>query len=130
MPGPIHHTAASEVKTAHGQTEGMVRQSAITNLSDKLCGLVMRAEPKTSSAVHHHGSQDTIVYVVSGHGALLWEDGSQRTPLNPGDWAYIPAGKEHQEVNDGDEELILSIVRSGSVPETVNLTGWRGQIVP
>ncbi len=70
----------------------------------------MRAQPHTASAVHHHGSQDTIVYAVSGHGSLVTSsndsDGDTRHDLKPGDWALIPAYREHQEVNDGEDEAV------------------------
>jgi uncharacterized RmlC-like cupin family protein len=59
----------------------------------------MRAAPHSSSAIHHHGSQDTIVYAVSGSGAIVSEAGQTRQPLEAGDWAIIPAYREHQEVN-------------------------------
>ena len=37
----------------------------------------------------------------------------------------IPANREHQEVNDGDEEVVWVIVRSPqSTPVVVNLGGW------
>lgn len=74
-----------------------------------------------------------IVYAVSGTGAIasLDEHGNeQKQTLNPGDWALIPANREHQEVNDGDEEVVWVIVRApGGVPEVVNLTGWKGEVV-
>lgn len=86
---------------------------------------------RSQSAVHHHGAQNTIVYAMSGSGgALVSENGEKRQPLEPGDFALIPAGEEHQEVNDGDEEIVWIIVRSGSTPEVVNLTGWGGEVVP
>jgi uncharacterized RmlC-like cupin family protein len=96
----------------------------------------MRAQPHSASAVHHHGGQDTIVYAVSGHGSLVSssagsrkDDGSQfgdvRQDLNPGDWALIPAYREHREVNDGDEEAVWVIVRApGGIPVVENLDGW------
>lgn len=110
----------------------------------------MRAQPHSSSAVHHHGDQDTlvsswlrgtpmtdinrcvrIVYAVSGRGSIasLDEEGNeQKRILNPGDWALIPANREHKEVNDGDEEVVWVIVRApGGTPEVVNLTEWKGE---
>ena len=85
----------------------------------------MRAQPHSSSAVHHHGEQDTIVYAVSGRGAIVSEGGERRQDLEPGDWALIPAGMEHQEVNDGAEEVVWVICRSpGRAPVVVNLGGW------
>lgn len=48
----------------------------------------------------------------------------QRVDLKPGDWALIPAYAEHQEINDGDEEVVWVIVRSGPVPIVENLKAW------
>lgn len=93
----------------------------------------MRALPHSASAVHHHGPQDTVVYAVSGHGSLISSSGKTkegpfgdvRQDLGPGDWALIPAYREHQEVNDGDEEVVWVIVRAPQgIPVVVNLKGW------
>ena len=84
----------------------------------------MVAKPHSSSAVHHHGDQDTIVYALSGHGAVVSEGGKKRQVLAPGDFALIPAGAEHQEVNDGDDDVTWIITRSGKEPEVTNLDGW------
>ena len=84
----------------------------------------MIAKPHSSSAVHHHGEQDTIVYAAAGHGAVISERGKKRQELDPGDFALIPAWTEHQEVNDGDEEVTWIITRSGGSPVVVNLEGW------
>lgn len=81
------------------------------------------------------------MYAVSGHGAIVTaesrsNDGASgagevdviRQDLTPGDWALIPAFREHQEVNDGDEEVVWVIVRApGGVPVVENLSGWGGQ---
>jgi len=85
--------------------------------------------------VHHHGGQDTIVYAVAGHGSLVCSSspapvhhGDTKVTLQLGDWALIPAYREHQEVNDGEEPLVWALVRApGGAPETVNLAGWCGK---
>ena len=84
----------------------------------------MIAKPHSSSAVHHHGEQDTIVYAVRGHGTVVSEGGKKRQDLSPGDFALIPAYAEHQEVNDGDEEVTWIITRSGRKPVVENLDDW------
>ena len=124
MPEPVRYCAASDVKTGHGQTEGMTRQTALVEVAPNICGTLMRAHPHSASAVHHHGEQNTIVYAVSGQGAVVSEDGKKKQVLKAGDWALIPAFAEHQEVNDGDEEVVWVIVRSGKVPDVQNLQGW------
>ncbi len=84
----------------------------------------MIAKPHSSSAIHHHGDQDTIVYAVCGRGVVVSEGGKRRQILEAGDFALIPAHTEHQEENDGDEEVTWVITRSGRTPVVLNLTGW------
>lgn len=84
---------------------------------------------------------DTIVYAVSGRGAIVSENGKKRQELAPGDFAFIPSyvrtvfikyiknihsskQAEHQEVNDGDEEVKWIITRHGRSPIVHNLDGW------
>ncbi len=129
QPVYVARGAALAASGAAGQTEGMTRQDAIVGRCAGICATRMVAGPRSASAVHHHGAQDTVVYAVSGRGAVVSEGGARRVDLAPGDYALIPAYSEHQEVNDGDEEVIWAIVRSGHVPEVVNLSGWGGQPV-
>ena len=124
MAAPVEVTKASEVYINIGQTEGMIRHGAIIDKSDKICASVMIAEPHSSSAIHHHGEQDTVVYCVRGRGAVVSEGGKKRQVLEKGDFALIPAHAEHQEVNEGDEEVEWIITRSGRVPVVENLDGW------
>lgn len=37
MPEPVHVTRAADIKTSDGQTDGMIRQGAIVDKSDKVC---------------------------------------------------------------------------------------------
>jgi len=145
MPGEVQVTKSTELSEGTGQTEGMIRKGAIVGKSDKICGSVMIAKPHTSSAIHHHGEQDTIVYAASGHGTIITNpsstnpsdisfthaasssSGIKRHDLAPGDFALIPAYAEHQEVNDGEEEVVWIITRSGGTPVVVNLEGWGGK---
>ncbi|GAW18484.1 hypothetical protein ANO14919_079600 [Xylariales sp. No.14919] len=126
---PVHVTKGTSLAPSGGQTEGMERSNAIVDKCAGICATSMLARPHTASAVHHHGAQDTIVYAVRGRGAVVSEGGARRVHLEPGDYALIPAFMEHQEVNDGDEDVVWSIVRSGRVPEVVNLSGWGGEPV-
>ncbi|KAI9815984.1 MAG: hypothetical protein M1827_001976 [Pycnora praestabilis] len=104
----VHVTKASEVDASTGgQTEGMIRQGAIINKSDKA------------------STSDTIIYAASGHGTVVsGPNGCNRQKLSPGDFALIPAYAEHQELNDGDEEVTWIITRSGRSPVVENLEGW------
>ncbi|KAL6716532.1 hypothetical protein ACLMJK_006099 [Lecanora helva] len=124
MAAPVEVTRSTELQTNTGQTEGMIRKGAIIDKSDSISASIMIARPHTSSDIHHHGEQDTIVYCVRGRGAVLSEGGRKRQVLEKGDFALIPAHAEHQEVNDGDEEVEWIITRSGRVPIVENLKGW------
>lgn len=141
MPREVQIVKSTDIETSTGQTEGMIRQGAIVDMSDKVCASsrvccfsnnpyslkppsVMIAKPHSSSAVHHHGEQDTIVYAAAGHGTVVSEGGRKRQDLAPGDFALIPAFAEHQEVNDGDEQVTWIITRSGRVPIIENLGKW------
>lgn len=70
------------------------------------------------------------MYAVSGNsGFIVWEDDKSgekvKTAVKPGDWALIPAWREHQEVNEGEEEVVWVIVRApGGEPVVENLGGW------
>jgi uncharacterized RmlC-like cupin family protein len=62
---------------------------------------------------------------------MLTLAGNKRHDLSPGDWAIIPAWAEHQEANDGDEEVVWVIVRGpGGTPVVENLTQWGESKVP
>ncbi len=121
---PVTVTKADSLKESGGQTEGMIRQNALVNLTDGICASRMIAKPHSGSAVHHHGEQDTVVFAFSGHGTIVSEGGKKKQQLAPGDYALIPAWAEHQEVNEGDEDVVWCIVRSGREPTVVNLEGW------
>ncbi|KAJ4992664.1 cupin domain-containing protein [Stagonosporopsis vannaccii] len=125
MPGEVKVKKSSEITSPSGpQSDGMERIPAIVDMSDQICGTVMLAKPHSASAIHHHGEEDTIVYAVSGRGAIVSENGKKRQELAPGDFALIPAYAEHQEVNDGDEEVKWIITRGGRDPIVHNLDGW------
>ena len=117
-------TKSSSLQTSGGQTEGMIRSNALTNLTDGICASRMIAKPHTASAVHHHGEQDTVVFAFSGHGTIVSDGGKKKERLEPGDFALIPAFAEHQEINESDEDVVWSIVSSGREPKVVNLEGW------
>ncbi|KAI1876248.1 hypothetical protein JX265_000505 [Neoarthrinium moseri] len=127
---PVRLAKGSSLTVSGGQTEGMQRANAIAGVCDGICASRMVAAPHTASAVHHHGAQDTVVFCAAGSGgAIVSEGGRRRAGLEPGDFCLIPAYMEHQEVNDGDDELVLCVVRSGRSPCVVNLDGWDGDVV-
>jgi uncharacterized RmlC-like cupin family protein len=101
------------------------KHSAYSIRANARASEVMTAAPHSSSGVHHHGSQDTIVLALRGIGAIVTDAGKTKQYLSPGDWALIPGGCDHQEANEGDEEVVWAIIRGGNEPQVVNLDGWR-----
>ncbi|USW48396.1 Putative rmlC-like cupin domain superfamily, rmlC-like jelly roll protein [Septoria linicola] len=126
---PVLVTPSSSLSKSGSQTSGMIRQNALVNVCDDICASRMIAKPHSSSAIHHHGSENTIVFAFSGHGTIVSEGGKKKQHLAPGDFALIPAYAEHQEVNESDEDVVWAIVRSGKEPIVVNLEGGWGSSV-
>jgi len=126
IPGKVQVRKGADIKTPDGpQTDGMTRMPVFVDISDQLSGTVMVAKPHTSSSVHHHGEEDTIVFASKGRGAIIsGPNGEKRQELAPGDFALVPAYTEHQEVNDSDEDVVWIITRSGRNPVVHNLGGW------
>jgi uncharacterized RmlC-like cupin family protein len=49
---------------------------------------ILRAEPNTTSPVHHHGHVETVVYIVAGRGQLRWGNRLEHeVDLEPGNSA-------------------------------------------
>ena len=109
------------------QTSGMQRLAAVSNAlvgSEALWAGVMLAEPDTTSAVHHHGPLETVVYVLAGQGKVRWGKWLQHeADLEPGDFLFIPPYVPHQESNPSPSQATQwVVVRSGREAVVVNLT--------
>jgi uncharacterized RmlC-like cupin family protein len=110
------------------QSAGILRLAAINSelsSSSHICGGVMIAQPHTASSVHHHGDQETIIYVLAGSGQVRWgRYGECSETVRPGDFVFIPAQLPHQELNPSAETVTWVVVRSGPQPLVVNLPGF------
>lgn len=131
MPSEVQITKASDLEAQRdGKDAAMIRQGAVIGKSDRMCASVLIAKPHCSSAVHHHGEQETIIYAASGKGILVTSSGADEEPkrheLSAGDFAFVPPWTEHQEINDTDENVVWVLIRSGPEPVVVYLTGWGG----
>jgi quercetin dioxygenase-like cupin family protein len=67
----------------------------------------------TLAAAHTHETEEEILYILSGEGAII--AGEQETRLEPGVAVFIPSGLAHQIRADGDEPLKLVTVFSPPV---------------
>jgi len=109
------------------QTTGMRRLAAISQFlvgSESLWAGIMLAEPDTASSVHHHGSLETVVYVLSGPSKVRWGSHLEHeVDLEAGDFVFIPPYMPHQEINPSpDQPNQWVVVRSGPEAIVVNLT--------
>lgn len=50
------------------------------------------------------------------------DGGKKRVEVEEGDFVLIPAWMEHQEVNDGDQDVVWAIVRSGRKPRVTDFS--------
>ena len=70
-------------------------------------------EPGDRVRRHSHPYEEAY-YVISGRGRMYLEGVDEEIELVPGRAVYVPAGRVHGQVNDGDEQL--SILCSLSPP--------------
>ena len=68
-------------------------------------GKIMRGslEPGASIGLHTHTTSSEIIYILSGTGRALYDDGADL--LAPGDCHYCPKGHTHSLINEGTELL-------------------------
>jgi uncharacterized RmlC-like cupin family protein len=81
--------------SATAQTSGSQRFAAVhpeAGIDSPMWGGVFCVEPAARTAIHHHGEQHTIAYVLSGSSYVRWgEHGEFDATLHAGDFLYVPA---------------------------------------
>jgi len=115
-----------QLDSATAQTPGSQRLAAIhsgAGIESPIWGGLFRVEPGARTGIHHHGEQDTIVYVLSGSSYVRWgEQGEFNATAQAGDFLYVPAWLPHQEINPSSEiPFLWVVVRSTPEPIVVNL---------
>jgi uncharacterized RmlC-like cupin family protein len=104
-----------------GQTAGMTREDAI--VADGRWAGFVRLHAEVPSGWHHHGDNDTYVYLLEGR--LRFEfgpGGTQTAEGQKGDFIHIPGHVVHRET-PGAEGAEAVVVRAGSGPPLVNVDG-------
>jgi uncharacterized RmlC-like cupin family protein len=115
-----------QLDSATAQTPGSLRLAAVhsgAGIQSPIWGGLFRVEPGVRTGIHHHGEQDTIVYVLSGSSYVRWgERGEFNATAQTGDFLYVPAWLPHQEINSSSEiPFLWVVVRSTSEPIVANL---------
>jgi len=108
------------------QTSGSLRMSAIAashGIASSLWAGIFVVEPSAKTGIHHHGEQNTVVYVLEGEALVRWGDfGQHSATVKAGDFLHIPQWLPHQELNPSSEHPFRwVVVRSTPNPIVVNL---------
>jgi uncharacterized RmlC-like cupin family protein len=122
----IRIVQAQELNSETRQTPGSLRMAAISaanGVSTSLWAGTFVVEPSAKTSIHHHGQQDTVVYVLEGEALVRWGNhGEQAATVRAGDFLHVPAWLPHQELNPStDEPFRWVVVRSTPEPIVVNL---------
>ena len=122
----VHVVKPLQFEDRDPQAVGMRRLEAISHAlggSESLWAGVMLAEPGTSSPVHHHGSQETVAYVLSGKVLMRWGSRLEHeVELESGDFLLVPPFMPHQEINPSpDKPAMVVVVRNGQEAALIEL---------
>jgi uncharacterized RmlC-like cupin family protein len=126
LPLSVVHPSAFDPGTA--QTSGSLRLAAVTHtlgIQTGLWGGTFLVEAGARTGIHHHGKQETIVYVLEGESLVRWgAHGESELLVHAGDFLHVPAWTPHMEINPSAEHPFRWIVvRSTPDPIVVNLPG-------
>jgi uncharacterized RmlC-like cupin family protein len=125
-PSTISVVHRAELSSETQQTSGSLRLSAIAavnGIASSLWAGMFVVEPSAKTGIHHHGEQDTVVYVLEGEACVRWGNlGEHSATVVAGDFLHVPRWLPHQELNPSTEHPFLwVVVRSTPEPIVVNL---------
>lgn len=118
MSDRVRVVRASELTPAD-PTPGMERKNAFE--APGLWAGQVETAPGTVSGWHHHDSNESSLYVVSGVLRLEFEGYDGYVDAEPGDFVHVPAYTVHRESNPSAEPSRAVIARAGSGTPTVNV---------
>lgn len=83
---------------------GGEKEVCLKSFSDSLCKIMKgRLVPGSSLGLHTHETSCEVIYILSGQGKILSDDGFES--LGPGSCHYCPKGHRHSLINDSDKDL-------------------------
>src|SRR6201989_1639006 len=117
---------AGELAPVSATTPSMDRKAAINAArvgAQKIWAGTVSIHPNAKTGAHHHGSLESVIYVVRGRARMRWGKKLEfMAEAGPGDFIFIPPYVPHQEINgDRGEPLECVLVRSDQKPVVVNL---------
>jgi len=108
------------------QTSGLRRHVAFDGRNPDakvLSAFLTTVQPGAATGAHHHGDQETILYVLEGTARYRWGDHLEHiVEAGPGDFVFIPTHTVHQEINaSADDPTVWVVTRSNPDPIVINL---------
>ena len=108
------------------QTPGMTRAAAVNYArvgAQKIWAGTVNIHPNAKTGAHHHGSLESVIYVVAGRARMRWGDHLEYTAeAGAGDFIFIPPYVPHQEINaSSDDSLQCVVIRSDQEAVVINL---------
>jgi len=81
---------------------GGEKEVSVKTYTDGRCKLMRgRLIPGATIGLHTHETNCEVIYILSGKGKILYDDGSES--LESGNCHYCPKGHAHSLMNDGPE---------------------------
>jgi uncharacterized RmlC-like cupin family protein len=117
---------ANQLDPNTAQTPGMDRAAAINAArvgAQKIWAGTVSIHPRAKTGAHHHGSLESVIYVVRGRARMRWGERLEFVAeAGPGDFIFVPPYVPHQEINASDAETLECVlVRSDNEAVVVNL---------
>jgi len=115
-----------ERDSSTGQTPGMKREAGISASLTGSEGLWMGTAvnaPGASSGAHHHGENESGIYILRGRVRFRWGPKLENVvDTEPGDFIFVPPYEVHLEENlDPAEEAELLLARNSQDQVVVNV---------
>lgn len=108
------------------QTPGMRREAGISAGTAGSEGLWMGTavnDPGACSAAHHHGHNESGIYILRGRVRFRWGERLEHVvDTEPGDFVFVPPFEVHMEENlDPENEAELLLARNSQEAIVVNV---------
>ena len=123
----LRRVSPEEATADTAQTNGMVRRAGVcesTVGASKIWMGETHMAPGVVSGAHHHGDNETSIYVLSGNPVFIYmADGvEERLETKPGDYVYVPPFVPHIESNERSaQEAVVIIARTSQEAIVENL---------
>jgi len=103
-------------------TPGMERRQLFAG-NGRWAGWI-RTDAGTAGGWHHHGANDSYIYILSGSLTIdFGAGGRESVRAAAGDFIFNPANIIHRETTSPDGDVEAFVVRIGDGPQLVNVDG-------